>query len=401
MQMDIKFPVLARVKKRRSASENWMLVSHSHRVEVPEVSSAETEIALPPLQKVISGVPFSLPELRFHGGRLFRYLQSAHVTGRESLFSSAFATAGYKSFDFYSAAAANQILRNIDGAPLARPIHRLYEERLCAMSMDVSDTRNRTWPKVSPTIGYDQSQNLSLDEALSSVTQVNDDDLDEAFAMHRAQAGRLLLIDDGIWMETKPPCIEVDTGWDERTASASSVRMRYRYLPDAPYPAITSLFFPLSELDRATDMAHRTQKKFRMKDVEHVPHPFELSDHASFAFDTAEDIVHRTGQMLLTNLLKVMVANLYVVRDRDMAWLARMKDIFEADNPVLGRKADYSDDLSEIVDHFLEITWSRFSGGLSVVDIQQIRKALPLVVELMDELPISAPAVLGHQSFSM
>jgi hypothetical protein len=402
MQLDIHFPVMARVTKRNADEEVRMLVSHTHRADVPEVSKSETDVALPPVIQTIGDKTRVLPELRFHEGRLFRYLDTKNSLNPTphnitDLFENAFSDSGHGDYDFvHSENVPFHYIMN--RTPLARPIHQLYQERLCAMSMDGSDRRNRTWPKASPYMGYSASEKTDLNAAMDQVSSVNADDLDEAFAMHRAQADRLLMIGNEIWYETGPPCIEVDTHWNKYNATESTLFMRYRYMPETMEQRPTSIFFPLSQADRARETAEMLMKRYSMADLSGISHE-DVAYHPSFDVATSEDLVHRTGQALLTNLLKHIIQRPDRATGIDAGWIASLTNTYHADNPVLGKKADYSGDLPAIVDCFLLMSWNKFTGGLADMFLPQLRKVLPVVVEMVDDLPISIPGLAPLHTF--
>ncbi|MDW9481943.1 hypothetical protein GOB57_25160 [Sinorhizobium meliloti] len=387
MQFDIRFPVMARVTKKGAEDEFRMLVSHTHRADIPEVSRSETETALPSVVQTAGNLTRVLPELRFHEGRLYRFL--GHRSQAGLLLGSAFSEFASGDFDFvYS---TNPRFK-MDQSPVSRPIHQLYLDRLAALSMDGADSRNKTWPKASPYIGYKASGRTSLKKALDQVSSVNSADLNEAFEMHRAQADRLLVIGDSIWYETRPPCIEVDT-INMFNTMESTVSMRYRYMPETMEQRPTSIFFPLSQAERAKATAEKLRRRYRMAALKPIPHKYESLDHPAFDFDPAEDIVHRTGQALLTNVLKHAIQRPDWAASIDAGWIAAITYVYHTDNHLIGKKADYSTHLPAIVECFLSKSWKKFTGGLAALNLPQLRKVLPVVVEMMDDLPISIPGL--------
>lgn len=392
MRFDIKFPVMARVTRKDAKGEHRMLVSHVHVEDVAEVSLGETEVAVPPIEQIgPGGEKRILGELRLHDDRLYRYLGKPGNQDASSrmpdMFGKAFSRAGSKATDFVASSNPGyDAFANV--FPLSRPVHHLYEDRLAALSMDGSDSRNRTWPKTSYWIGNDKNETALLAEALGHTQSVNAEDLEESFAMHREQAGRLLVIDGGVWFETRPPCIEVDTRWAEYKASQSTVFLRYRYMPETMEQLPTSIFFPVSAAKQAEDLARNLCRRFRMEGVVPLKHGFETCDHPTFDFDSNEDIVMRTGQALASNILKHAVQRPDKVKHLDAGWLARIADMFHWHNHIIGRDVDYAPDLPELVDQFLSLAPVK-SRGMDVLNMHQLKKTLPLVLEMMDDLPIS------------
>jgi hypothetical protein len=398
MKIDISLPVMARATKRGTGQDIRMLASRVIDYDVPEISARETDVALPKvLQTTHLMAGRTLRELRFHDGKLYRFLTTnfAHeiaVNEGTDLFSRAFSKSAADHSD-YVAGTNFQFDPRMDCTPLSRPIARLYQERLLALSMDVSTKANMTWPKVSSHLGYEASDKKRLDEALEQTSSVNAGDLDEAFAMHERQAGRLLVIDDGIWFETLPPCIAVDTRWPIGRASTSLIDVTYRYMPETLEQAPTTVFFPLSKADEAHEMADRLFSRFRMNYVKRIRHEVAVCDHPTFEIDTVGDLIHRTGQGLLSNLLKHVIQRPDTTGHIDAEWVARLADLYQGDNHIIGPKVDYSDDLPEITRIFLETSWNKFVGGLSMMGLPQLRKTLPFVLEMIEDRPISIPEI--------
>ncbi|MBY3155357.1 hypothetical protein HFO56_23825 [Rhizobium laguerreae] len=106
------------------------------------------------------------------------------------------------------------------------------------------------------------------------------------------------------------------------------------------------------------------------------------------SFDTSEDIVRRTAQALAVNLLRFSVLRPDRVTDVDAEWLSRIGELVQTHNPVLGREVDYASALPSLVETFLRLSPRKF-GGIARVQNAQLRKTLPRVVEMLDDLPIS------------
>jgi hypothetical protein len=401
MRFDIKFPVMARAVRKGTRQECRMMVSHNHAADVREVSARETET---PVRTVVQdnarGMPFAMRELRLHEGRLYRFLGVSTVRGSiirgGDILSDAFLDFGSRRED-YIASTEGPFDGKCDLCPLSKPIKNILEDRLEALAMDGADARNRTWPKLS--MG-DASENdrMSLDAALELVHSANGDDLEEAFAMHRAQAERLLLIDNELWYETGPPCYAVETQW-RGIATQSNVIIRYRLMPDAMDHAISTVYFPVGSLDQARDEAETIRRRFRMNGVSpslgdfgkrHVG--FAHGDHPAFSFDPSEDFVRRVGHALATNLLKVSAQRPDKVAAVDADWLLELGSAFAAFNPLTGRDIDYGQRLPALAETFLQLSPYK-STGLATLSYKQVRKSIEMAVEHLDNLPISVPGL--------
>jgi hypothetical protein len=398
MQLDIKFPVMARALIKGARSESRLLVKHVHKVDVPAVSAGETEV---PIRTVLTGgtvaSPVGMRELRLYEGKLYRYLgvnaqQGKLGRGRE-MFSEAFGDFGMRSADFYASTVGNS--NKSDHFPLTKPIRTVIEDRLDALAMMGSDTRNRTWPKLY-AFPARENEELTLDRAMDQVQEVDRDDLEEAFAMNRTQADRLLLIDNELWYETTPPCISVETRWWGGKAATSSVVVRYRHLPESMDHAITNTYFPLAAFHEAQAAAEAATARFRMSGVSALTTHFEKDnlpsfghgDHPAFQFDQSEDLVRRTGHALAMTILRNAVQRPDKFADIDGQWLSELASAFATFNPLLGRDIDYAARLPSLAQTFLAVSPHK-SAALGTLSYKQIRKAVEFAVEQLDNMPIS------------
>lgn len=397
MELTIRFPVMARAVPKGARYECRMLVSHDHVTEVREVSARETEV---PVRTVVQdnarGVPYAMRELRLHQGRLYRYLGVSTVLGAVirggELLGEAFGDWGVRTNDFI-ASTEGAFDGKGDRSPLSKPIKTILEDRLEAMAMDGFDSRNRTWPRLCGA-GSAQNDATSLASALDQVHSVNGDDLEEAFAMHRTQADRLLLIDSELWYETGPPCYAVETQW-RTNAARSNVVIRYRLMPDSMDHAISTVYYPVSALDQAHEAAETLRRRFRMNDVlpwlgdfgKHHP-KFSYGDHPALSFDPSEDFVNRTSHALAMNILKAATQRPDKFGAVDAGWLAELAEAFAVSNPLIGREMDYASWLPALAETFLQISPYK-STGLAMLSYKQVRKSIELAVEHLDNMPIS------------
>ena len=397
MRLDIKFPIMARAVRKGTRQDCRMLVSHSHAADVREVFSRETEV---PVRTVVQdnarGIPYAMRELRLHEGRLYRYLGINTVLGIVTrggeLLGEAFGDWGVRSNDFI-ASTEGDFDGKSDRSPLSKPIKTILEDRLEAMAMDGFDARNRTWPRLNGA-GSAVNDATSLESALEQVHSVNGDDLEEAFAMHRAQADKLLLIDNELWYETGPPCYAVETQW-KANAALSNVVIRYRLMPDAADHAISTIYYPVARLDQAQEVAEAMRKRWRMGGVSpwlgdfgkhHTK--FAYGDHPAFSFDPSEDFVNRTCHAIAMNILKAATQRPDKFGSVDADWLAELAEAFAVENPLTGRNIDYAERLPALAETFLQVSPYK-STGLAALSYKQVRKSIEMAVEHLDNLPIS------------
>jgi hypothetical protein len=396
MRLDLKFPIMARAVLKGSHKECRMLVSHDHAAEVREVSARETEV---PVKTVVqdndNGIPYALRELRLYDGRLYRYLgfdvSHGNVIGHDFL---------WRAFE-ESVMRGNDYIATTDGAfdatsdrwPHSKPIRVILKDRLEAMAMDGADTRNRTWTRLYGSRAQ-ENEGMNLDRALGQVHSVNSDDLDEAFEMHRIQAGKLLLVDNELWYETGPPCYAVETR-PKISASGSNIIIRYRLMPDAMDHAISTIYYPVAQLDEAREVAEAMRKRWRMGGVERWlgdfgknHDKFAYGDHPAFSFDPSEDFVNRTGHALAMNLLNSVSKKPDKFRSVDAEWLAELAEAFAVENPLTGRDIDYPERLPALAETFLKVFPHR-STGLTGLSNKQVRNSIEMAVEHLDNLPIS------------
>ncbi|MCS4088763.1 hypothetical protein [Rhizobium sp. BK176] len=399
MQISIKLPVMARAFIKGARSESRLLVSQVHQVDVPSVSAMETEVPIRTVVTNFGGRAYhGMRELRLHDGKLYRYLGiNAHLGKLDDggkMLSEAFGDFGLRSADFFASTEGRSDRR--DYYPLTKPIRGVIEDRLDALSMNGADIRNRTWPKLFAVPAW-ENEAMSLDAAMDHVQEVNRDDLEEAFAMHRAQADRLLMIDNELWYETTPPCIAVETQWRAGgKPSNSAVIVRYRHLPETMDHAITTTYYPISAYREAHEAADEANRKFRMAGVAVLTTGFERDnlpafahgDHPAFQFDQSEDLVRRTGHALAVTILRNAVQRPDKFANVGGGWLSELESAFATFNPLLGRDIDYAARLPALAETFLAVSPYK-TAALSMLSYKQVRKAIEVAVEQLDNLPIS------------
>jgi hypothetical protein len=227
---------------------------------------------------------------------------------------------------------------------------------------------------------------------------VNPEDIAEAQAMHKSQSDRLLVIDDELWYETKPPCIAVETLWDKFKPSESSVVVRYRYLPDAMDQTPSSYYFPLAHLDLARETAHRVKHDSRMNQVIDRVTDISFEDHPCFSFDTVEDLVTRTGHAVALSLLSFQAMRPDKIDASTGEWLNFVGSRFHAHNPVIGVDVDFASMLPQLVETYLRLDTPK-SGGLLRYQKPQLRKLLPTIVDALADMPVAVPTSEMKPSF--
>jgi hypothetical protein len=377
-----------------------MLVAHDHSIDVPELSARETEIVLGAVTSANElWLQKGMRELRMYDGRLYRSLGVRQKLGRVAsgaeLLNEAFGDFWMRRPD-YIVTTKGLFDVTCDVNPLSKPIRMIIEDRLDALAMNGSDGRNRTWPRFTGQPARD-NENLSLAAAMDQVQEVNRDDLEEAFAMHRAQANRLLFVDDELWYETTPPCIAVETAWKGGMAKLSNVVLRYRHMPEAMDHAITSIYFPLSAFAEAREAAKAMHSRFRMASVRTLWNDFEqqnlpmfsYGDHPAFSFDQSEDLVKRTAHALAVNILHSAIQRPDKFEGVDHSWLSELSSAFASFNPLLGRDIDYAVRLPALAETFLAVSPYK-STSLAMLSYRQVRKAIEFAVEHLDNMPINA-----------
>ncbi len=406
MDLNIRFPVMARALSKGFRGERRLLVAHEHRQDVPEVSQRETSIAVPSMVLTSAwGQLGAVRELRLHGDRLYRFLGNAAdlTKGRNryvetDLLNVAFSYSPHHAADYvHTSNPAFDKLRNPN--PLSRPVFSVFADRLDAMDATAS-SRNKTWPKAPALNVTGENENTSFSSVEREMLWVSPDDLSESFSMHRRQAERLLMIDGGLWYETKPPCIAVDTDWAEYSNAKSLVEVSYGYLPDTMDQTPCRMHFPIDAADRALEVAEAMRKRFRMKGVANKLPKFETCDHDAFRFDTSEDLVNRTAQALSMSLLKYAVQRPEKVADVDAGWFAGVSDMFHTHNPVLGIDVDFPSILPSLVETYLRLSPYKF-GGIAHMRNAQVRKVLPQVLEMLDDMPISVHGLAATPALSV
>lgn len=393
MTLEIKYPVMARAVRKGGRNECLLMGSVKQRVDVPQIAAYETaQVTSPMLMRgdiVKSGQSREgmVRELRVFEGKLYRFvLPGGDASGDVPMFTKAFPNLRHSTYDYVHWSYKADYSRDI--YPLTRPVFAVFWDRLTAMGMHDASARNKTYPKGTGWSSYQDNEDADFMALASEAHSVNAGDVEESLAMHRRQSDRLLIVDDGLWYESRPPCIAVNAVWEEYKPSKSCVRIDYRFLPDTMDQSPSTLYFPLHAVDAARETAERLCREMRMFGVQDRLPGFEVPDHPAFDFNTAEEAVKRTGQAVAMNLLNFAAIRPDKFEDIDPDWLAGIHRMFHEHNPVLGREVDYASALPQLVETYLAMSPHKI-GGMQDMQKVELRKALPRMVEMLDELPIS------------
>jgi hypothetical protein len=391
MQLTAHFPVMARAMHAAARTECSLFVSRRRTADVPEVSARETEIALPSIvDRDRDGNMRALPELRFHGGRLYRIV--ARDRSRRDIFERPYSPFPDLKADFVLSSADAAKERKTSLSPLSAPLQSLFWDRLDAGSTDPDHHLNRTWPPRKA--GNHPGARLQFERIEKEFKWIDEEDVADCAEMARRQMDRLLLIDGAVWYETRPPVVCVDVAWTGTSAMASSVHVGFGYLPDVDDHRVTRVHFPLSEIAKAAETAEKLKSANRMKSVESLFRSFAPpDDHPAFEFDTTDNVVERVARTMSLQLLRH--ASKHPERIGEHA--AAIKVVWErfmGHNPLLGAKVDHREHFSELAE-----LWKAMKPPvlktMGHVETRQVRRVVDYVSHRLDEAPISLFDVPG------
>jgi hypothetical protein len=408
MEIKVNYPMMARAIRKGIKGECRLLASADHRHDVPEVSGRETEqVTSSAIVYNHVGKMASAPPLRIYADRLYRFIAPLHRGARHrsddlhlyDVTARAFGDGSSASHDYLFTSLGKQFCDKRNRSPLARPVFGVFRDRLEAMAMNGTHGRNRTFPKGHGWNGYEPNEDEDFHVLAGSSQWISTDDVEESLSMQRRQSERLLVIDEGLWYETKPPCIAVEAHWQKYRPTESSVIVSYRYLPDAMDMSPSTRYFPLSALAQARESAERLRSEFRMKDVVDKVVDFDFVDHETFEFDTVENLVTRTGHALSLSLLNYRAIRPDKIDENTEAWLAGLSEEFHSFNPVLGVEVDFASRLPAIVENYLAL------DAPKCIDMQkyqktELRKILPGIVDMLDDMPVAVHGLGVAPSFS-
>lgn len=217
MRIDFRLPTLFRATTKRSQSERRVYCSKALRVEVPELSRAETDVAFRLRNRIGEHVVLA------HEGRLFRPLVSLERDRDEVI----------RQLGLAFSVLPNGIFRMTPGSEMTRPDLTLaispvpfaIEYHYHRTSLLRGRRAQLEWPEAGTTLQVaDEDINLEdsvwentrnavdFDRLADRLETTNHDDLVAADRMHAKQASRLVFVDGEPWYETRPPCVKLVPG---------------------------------------------------------------------------------------------------------------------------------------------------------------------------------------------
>jgi hypothetical protein len=355
MRLHAKYPMLIRGRPRGLRGERYVRTHVVDEVDVPELSSAETSVALEPVQEFSTGFPFvgqesetllmrSLPELREYRGRLYRSLAGAPS------FDCAFPQSGRNSRAYMSSTVPHVYM---DRSPLSFPIRSRMNWLYEVLALDLA--RNYSlWPKERSDAPVETG--TGFPDALIGIDDVNHEDIALAFEMIAAQSSRLIAVDGTLWMETKPPCIEVSASMADYIARLSRLKMDIGFLRDMPDFELGRCSFPLTRLGEMQTFAQAIREGYG-EGQSIVTYGVGDTSCPLLDFDPDAEDIYRTAHTLATGIVRRVVQHGYHAAHRDSDPLfegddevvfAAVRDELFATNDILGRRGNLAEMLPVI-----------------------------------------------------
>lgn len=274
MKITLDLPIHARATPKGTKSTVDVFCTTSYTADVPEIALVETDVAFEANHSFVRGS--SVPmlrhyELRRYDGALYRKVaDSLDAAERQELFTKPFdevATGrlrgGYYNTVEWPADFGGDIspLRDVSGnKPIARPLTDEFEWRLDRESSKVLKSKT-AWPKPEPRgldfeKGWHTHRNAVRFESVH-LRDVVPEDFEIAREMIRKQTGKLILIDNEIWMETRPPAYRLQYRPSYWRGPPIAIELCMTTAPEGYVGDLYTQYFCLADGDRAADAARQ------------------------------------------------------------------------------------------------------------------------------------------------
>ncbi|MCV9964115.1 hypothetical protein OIU34_19725 [Pararhizobium sp. BT-229] len=267
-----------------------IVVAHHFEAGIPEISRSETNVVFEieqahNIHKAMEIVPHTFQMLEYDG-RLYRHLATPEWIDDET--KDAFAhewTSGFYPFARSISVIPNKVLRN----PVASALQKQIGWVLQADSTH-RDRREHTWPHPYPGStkrwGLTDTLNDQLFTNVSTeLSEIDGDAVARSTRDFAHQAGKLLVVDGDLWMESPPPaiCVHYTDGF---------VVIDIAPVHEGPTPQPSTVYFPLDrrgEAERYADvLADTCAGQYGKRKISDGMVPFSESGSELLAFNPEE-----------------------------------------------------------------------------------------------------------------
>ncbi|MBY3155538.1 hypothetical protein HFO56_24745 [Rhizobium laguerreae] len=345
MQVAVKLPTVFDARLVRHKGTKTIAVHTSFSRDIPAVAPSEAPVVFETRVDMVrhdvtssSEHPLILPRggnqfaIREHGGRLFRKLNDARLSGETGF--------DRDPFPFHP-----------HNSPIGKPIRLHYEHRQFALAKGLI---YKTWPPFEP------HADIRNDTTLESIEHLIKDRDEESFlTCQRMQARRLdglICIDGEIWMETSTPCTMVNVSTSAYADNPQDVWVKTAFLPEWHDRRISTRYFPLHDTEGVDAYVEQLRSifarapRFNVTDLRSYR---EAPASQAMEFDADAEFRHRYLVGLALNYGVCLDAMKVPQDERADHLVARAFDEALRDNFVTGERGDMgsvADDLLAEVD---------------------------------------------------
>lgn len=226
MKFDTSFPILTKGTPPRCSSRRDILVSLPVTLDIPEVAVRDTEIAFE--TREVFSVAQNLGryesqkhkhrfQLREYAGSLYRKISKIGELS-QMRFSEAFLF--HETHKAADPGADISVAGQVGSNPITSAIRRQHEWHLEKQSMRSSAVL-AAWPQAAGLETREVTRSRTDFRVVApTVPDIDEDLVEMSRRMIEVQAGRLLVIDDELWMASRPPSWRVQARSNQDHAGA-------------------------------------------------------------------------------------------------------------------------------------------------------------------------------------
>lgn len=390
MQLDIKFPMLARVLPTVKKGERFFWGSTVHSAEIAEISLRETDVGLEPIAFSDDGERRTYPALRTYQGRMYRPLGD-----HEGLFERSFTIGRWDEDDPHVISEPPH--PNLSRRPVSEAIRRYFQ---WIIDLHGADTHygSKLWPDYKRNWHDARNRNdILLSE--TPLEHVYPEDFEVAQKMFKVKADSLLLIDGKPWMATTMPCLTVSTHGDRH--SQHGVALKFGFLTQG-LPGRGWMRFPLAAYDEAQDFARQLVREWGgvLGNVTDIGR-FGGADLSTVDFDYHAEAAHTMALTLGSNIVRRAIQQDFHPNHREsgplfegerLARYERIHDAVLSNNDILDQRSDLTDLLPELHDEWRRLKRPRYEG-LNMPTAELTDRLIEKGFEMAENTVISVPTI--------
>jgi hypothetical protein len=280
VRLDLKYPFLTSGIPKRNANRRDLYMAISMAVEIPEVSTDETQLAFRTAEKFVLShlghryengewvnqhykveVVHGGVDLRTYDGRLYRPIGNEREILEDTRSADKLGRAFPQSIGERGLEYGADISMRTTGSsnPLSAALVRQWDWELERASVSEGRVVN-AWPTaMSGVTRHGSREAADFRSIMSELREVDGDASERSLRMIDHQTRRLLAIEGEIWMACRPPSLVVDI--EERGSNEVFGSLSLAHAHDGLDPRLSRRYFDLGDLERARDYLQQCVRK--------------------------------------------------------------------------------------------------------------------------------------------